>query len=97
MGIMNAMYPLGEFFGVFRSAFLGDRFGSKFPMYLGLSLLLGAALQGAAQSIPMFIVVRLILGFVYAFISRTAPILVSAPIGVTGTYLKYDKLSDIVF
>jgi MFS family permease len=27
LGTINAMYPVGKVFGVFASAFLGDRFG----------------------------------------------------------------------
>jgi len=78
LGTMNAMYPVGKIFGVALSAFLGDRFGRKVPLYTGLSiLLLGAALQGAAKNLPMFIIARLILGFGTAFIAQTSPILIT--------------------
>jgi MFS family permease len=50
LGTMNAMYPLGKFIRVFISAFIGDRFGQKIPMYLGVTLLiLGASLQGRSR------------------------------------------------
>jgi len=78
LGTMNAMYPLGKWFGVFLSAFLGDRYGRKIPMYVGLTLLLlGAGLQGGARTTAMFIIARLILGFACAFVSQSAPILIS--------------------
>lgn len=78
LGAMNAMYPLGKFFGVFLSAFLGDRFGRKIPLYLGLTLLLlGAGLQGGSINVPMFIIARLILGFACSFVSQGAPILIT--------------------
>jgi MFS family permease len=78
LGTMNAMYPLGKFIGVFISAFIGDRFGRKIPMYLGLTLLiLGAGLQGGSRNIPMFVIARLILGFACSFVSQDAPILIT--------------------
>jgi MFS family permease len=78
LGTMNAMYPLGKFIWVFISAFIGDRFGRKIPMYLGVTLLiLGAGLQGGSRNIPMFVIARLILGFACSFVSQDAPILIT--------------------
>lgn len=78
LGTMNAMYPVGKIGGVTLSALIGDKFGRKVPLYIGLSiLLLGAALQGSSQNIPMFIVARLILGFGTAFVAQTSPILIT--------------------
>jgi MFS family permease len=72
------MYPVGKIVGVYVAAFIGDRYGRKIPFYGGLCILLiGAALQGAAQNLPMFIISRLILGYGTAFIAQTSPILIS--------------------
>jgi MFS family permease len=50
LGTINAMYPVGKVFGVFASAFLGDRYGRKVAWVVGLFfLLVGTAIQGAAQ------------------------------------------------
>ncbi|EXJ77399.1 hypothetical protein A1O3_09625 [Capronia epimyces CBS 606.96] len=78
LGTMNAVYPIGKFFGLFATAWLGDRYGRKLPMYFGFALLVvGAALQGAAQDVAMFIVARLLLGIGTAGVSQPAPILIS--------------------
>lgn len=78
LGTVNAVYPIGKFFGVIVTAWVGDRFGRKLPMYIGLFLLiLGAAVQGASQNIETFIVSRLILGIGTAFVSQPSPILIS--------------------
>jgi MFS family permease len=51
---INAMYPVGKVFGVFASAFLGDRYGRKASWVVGLFfLLVGTAIQGAAQNPAM--------------------------------------------
>jgi MFS family permease len=48
------MYPVGNVFGVFASAFLGDRYGRKASWVVGLFfLLVGTAIQGAAQNPAM--------------------------------------------
>ncbi|KAF2503352.1 general substrate transporter [Lophium mytilinum] len=78
LGALNAMYPLGKLVGVLPATFIGDRWGRKVPLTFGLVVaVIGAALQGAAQNLPMFIVARWIVGFACAFISQPAPILVT--------------------
>jgi sugar porter (SP) family MFS transporter len=78
LGTMNAVYPIGKFFGVFITAWTGDRYGRKLPMYIGfLLLILGAGLQGGAHSVAMFIVARLILGLGTAFVAQPSPIIIS--------------------
>lgn len=78
LGSINAVYPVGKILGLVTSAFVGDRFGRRLPFYEGLSfLLLGAAIQGAAQNTAMFIVSRLLIGFGTGCVIQTCPILVS--------------------
>ncbi|KAF2809384.1 lactose permease [Mytilinidion resinicola] len=78
LGTMNAVYPIGKFFGVFFTAWMGDRYGRKLPMCIGfLLLILGAGLQGGAKNVAMFIIARLILGFGTAFVAQPSPILIA--------------------
>lgn len=78
LGTMNAMYPVGKIVGIFIVTFLSDRFGRRFPIRIGLPLLLlAAAIQGAAQNIGMFIAGRFLIGFSTAFISQPSPILIT--------------------
>ncbi|PGH08297.1 hypothetical protein AJ80_07893 [Polytolypa hystricis UAMH7299] len=78
LGAMNAMYPVGKFIGVLPTTWLSDRYGRKPPMYIGLVvLIIGAAIQGAAQNLAMFIVGRFLVGLGAAFVSQPSPILVT--------------------
>ncbi|KAF6805297.1 lactose permease [Colletotrichum musicola] len=78
LGTMNAVYPIGKIMGLVPTTWMADRYGRKAPMWLGFFLLLlGAALQGASVSLPMFIVSRWLLGAATAFIAQPAPILVT--------------------
>ncbi|KAH0435767.1 lactose permease [Colletotrichum camelliae] len=78
LGTMNAVYPIGKIMGLVPVTWLADKYGRKTPMWIGFGLLLlGAALQGASVSLPMFIVSRWLLGAATAFIAQPAPILVT--------------------
>ncbi|GJC86115.1 lactose permease [Colletotrichum liriopes] len=78
LGTMNAVYPIGKIMGLFPTTYLADKYGRKVPMWVGFFLLLvGAALQGASTSLPMFIISRWLLGAATAFIAQPAPILVT--------------------
>ncbi|KAK6209867.1 lactose permease [Colletotrichum tabaci] len=78
LGTMNAVYPIGKIMGLVPTTYLADRYGRKVPMWVGFALLLiGAALQGASTSLPMFVVSRWLLGAATAFIAQPAPILVT--------------------
>jgi MFS family permease len=78
LGLMNAVYPVGKILGLVTSAFIGDRFGRRFPFYEGLFfLIVSAAVQGAAQNTAMFIVSRLFIGYGTGCVIQTCPILVS--------------------
>jgi MFS family permease len=78
LGTMNSIYPIGKFFGVFATAWTGDRYGRKLPMYIGfLLLIMGAGHQGGANSVAMFIVARLFLGIGTSFVAQPSPIRIS--------------------
>jgi MFS family permease len=78
LGLMNAVYPVGQIIGLVSSAFIGDRLGRRFPFYEGLCfLIVSAALQGAAQNTAMFVISRLLIGYGTGCVIQTCPILVS--------------------
>jgi MFS family permease len=78
LGAINAVYPIGKIMGLFPTTWLADRYGRKFPMWIGfICLLIGAALQGASMNIAMFIVSRWFLGFATALIAQPSPILIT--------------------
>jgi MFS family permease len=75
LGMINDVNSIGKIIGLFPSAWLSDRYGRKRPIFFGFTILIiGAALQGAAQDLPIFIVTRLINGFRTAFIAQPSPI-----------------------
>ncbi len=78
LGTINAIYPIGKLLGLFPATWISDRYGRIKPMHFGfLLLILGAGIQGSAQTLSMFIVSRLMLGLATAFISLPSPILVT--------------------
>ncbi|KFZ14142.1 hypothetical protein V501_03400 [Pseudogymnoascus sp. VKM F-4519 (FW-2642)] len=78
LGTINAVYPIGKILVLFPCTWLSDKYGRKVPMFIGfIFLLVGAALQGAAQNLPMFIISRLILGGATALIAQPSPILIT--------------------
>ncbi|CZT43895.1 related to hexose transporter protein [Rhynchosporium secalis] len=77
LGIINAIYPIGKLIGLYPATWLSDRYGRRAPMHFGFFLLiLGAAIQGGAQNLSMFIVARVLLGLATAFISLPSPLLI---------------------
>jgi sugar porter (SP) family MFS transporter len=63
LGIFNAAYPLGGISGVFLISPVADRFGRRVGLAVGAALCcLGAAVQGGAVNIAMFVVARAIIG-----------------------------------
>lgn len=78
LGTINAVYPIGKIIALFPCTWLSDRYGRKTPMFAGfIFLVVGAALQGAAQNLPMFIISRLMLGAATALIAQPSPILIT--------------------
>lgn len=63
LGIFNAAYPLGGVAGVFLISPAADRYGRRMGLAAGAAITcLGAALQGGAMNIAMFVVARVIIG-----------------------------------
>lgn len=63
LGIFNAAYPLGGVVGVFVISPTADRWGRRWGLAVGAAITcIGAALQGGAINIAMFVVARLIIG-----------------------------------
>lgn len=78
LGVMNAIYPIGKIIGILVANVLCDRFGRKLPMWFGLpTMIVGAAIQGGAVNLRMFIAARFILGFGNSLISLPTPILIA--------------------
>lgn len=63
LGLFNAAYPIGGLVAITFVGWVPDRFGRRFGLATGAIICcIGAALQGAAQNLPMFVVARGILG-----------------------------------
>jgi sugar porter (SP) family MFS transporter len=63
LGFFNAAYPLGGIFGVFVISPVADTYGRRVGIATGAALCcLGAALQGGAINMTMFIISRVIIG-----------------------------------
>lgn len=78
LGVIKAVYPIGKILALFVVCWLGDRYGRRVPMIIGLSILpIGAALQGGAVNLPMFILSRFCLGIGTTFIAHPSPILIT--------------------
>lgn len=78
LGTMNAVYPIGKILGLAPTTWISDRYGRKAPLFVGFLLcIIGAALQGASQNLPMFVISRLILGFATACIAQPSPIIIT--------------------
>jgi len=77
LGIINAIYPIGKLLGLSPAAWISDRYGRRKSMHVGFFfLILGAGIQGGAQTLSMFIISRLILGLATAFILLPSPLLI---------------------
>ncbi|EXJ87479.1 hypothetical protein A1O3_04439 [Capronia epimyces CBS 606.96] len=103
LGTMNAMYPVGKMIGLLLVTFLSDRFGRRFPLRIGLPLLLfAAALQGSAQNVGWFIASRFLVGFGTSFIAQPSPILITElayPLyrgRITGVYYSSNYLGTLI-
>lgn len=77
LGLFNAAYPIGGLCAIPFISFVSDTFGRRAGLGCGASLCcLGAALQASAQSLPMFVVARGILGCGTVFLgSSGAPLI----------------------
>ncbi|KAK2013517.1 lactose permease [Colletotrichum eremochloae] len=78
LGLMNAVYPLGKVVALFVVTYVGDRWGRKLSLLIGLVTCIEfAVLQGLAQDLLSFVTARALLGFFTTFISQPSPIIVT--------------------
>lgn len=78
LGFINAVQSLGAFALYPVVAWSNNRFGRKKTIGVGYFwLVLGAALQAAAQNPAMFVIGRLCIGGTSAFFSASAPVLMT--------------------
>lgn len=77
LGLFNAAYPIGGLCAIPFISFVGDTFGRRVGLATGAAICcLGASLQAGAQSLPMFVVARGILGCGTVFLgSSGAPLI----------------------
>ncbi|GKT86464.1 LOW QUALITY PROTEIN: hexose transporter [Colletotrichum tofieldiae] len=77
LGLLNAIQNVGQLIALPFCAWFCDRFGRKPALLVSASILLvGVALQGAAQNVAMFIVARGVLGFGLALNITAAPLMI---------------------
>ncbi|VUC32423.1 unnamed protein product [Clonostachys rosea] len=78
LGTLNAVYPIGKVLMLFPVAWLGDRFGRRVPIMVGLvSMISFAILQTASQNIAMFVVSRFLIGASTIMVAQPSPILIT--------------------
>ncbi|KDN62884.1 putative lactose permease [Colletotrichum sublineola] len=78
LGLMDAVYPLGKVVALFVVTYVGDRWGRKLPLLIGLVTCIGfAVLQGLAQDLSSFVTARALPGFFTTFISQPSPIIIT--------------------
>ncbi|GKT57583.1 hexose transporter [Colletotrichum tofieldiae] len=77
LGLLNAIQNVGQLIALPFCAWFCDRFGRKPALLVSASILLvGVALQGAAQNVAMFIAARGVLGFGLALNITAAPLMI---------------------
>lgn len=77
LGLLNAIQNVGQLVALPFCAWACDRYGRKPALLVSASILLiGVALQGAAQNVGMFIAARGILGFGLALNITAAPLMI---------------------
>lgn len=78
LGTMNAVYPIGKILMLLPVAWLGDRFGRRVPMMIGLvGMIVFAAVQTASQNVGMFVVSRFLIGASTIMVAQPSPILIT--------------------
>lgn len=78
LGTLNAVYPIGKVLMVFPVSWLGDRYGRRLPMLVGLCGMVAFAIfQAASQNVAMLIVSRYLIGSCTIMIAQPSPILIT--------------------
>jgi sugar porter (SP) family MFS transporter len=78
LGLLNAIQNIGALAAYPFAPYLSDGIGRRPTVFIGaLIMCLATAVQGAAQSVGMFIGARFLIGFGLTFAANAAPMLVS--------------------
>ncbi|KAK1690068.1 general substrate transporter [Colletotrichum godetiae] len=78
LGFTSAAYPLGAIISTPFSAFVSDRFGRKWSILIGSSIMIiGVLIQCLSHSIGQFIGGRIVVGFGITMALAAAPVLIS--------------------
>ncbi|PMD59559.1 general substrate transporter [Hyaloscypha bicolor E] len=77
LALLNAIQHVGQLIALPFCAYSCDRFGRRLTLIVSAGvLLIGVALQAAAQNIGMFVFARALIGFAIAFNFTAAPLLI---------------------
>lgn len=78
LGLLNALYSIGSIASLPLAPFIADRFGRRAAIIAGCVLMIiGAAVQGASQSLGMFEGGRFLMGFGNTLAQLSAPLLLT--------------------
>ncbi|KZP23027.1 hexose transporter [Athelia psychrophila] len=78
LGLLNAIQNIGGLAGYPFAPYVSDYFGRRRAVLLGaVIMIIATAVQGAAQSVGMFIGARFLIGFGLTFAANAAPMLVT--------------------
>ena len=74
LGIVTAIYPIGNIAGSFFAGPASDRYGRRIGMFIGATIVLtGAILMGAAPNTGAYMAGRFLAGFGVAIVRSSAP------------------------
>lgn len=78
LGILTALYSLGSIASLPITPFIADTFGRKSAIALGcVIMIVGAAVQGAAKNLSMFMAGRFFMGFGNSLAQLSSPLLLT--------------------
>jgi len=78
LGLFNAIQSIGGIAGLPFAPYLSDYLGRRMTIFIGsILMLIGVAIQTAAQNFSMFIGCRFLIGFGLSFACLAAPILIT--------------------
>jgi len=78
LGVFNAIQSIGGIVGLPLAPYLNDRLGRRWALFIGdVVMLVGVALQTAAQNVGMFIGCRFLIGIGLSFACMAAPVLIT--------------------
>lgn len=77
LGLLSASYPLGAILSTPVSAFVSDRWGRRWSVFVGsIIMLVGVILQSASHNVGSFVAARIVLGFGVTISLAAAPVLI---------------------